>query len=678
MAYESSLVLISSADPNNQDFGTGFVIDQDGGYSYILTCAHVVRNVGGKEAALKVNNVRAERVAIGSPTGPDDLAVLRVEGLYGTPLLRRSIGNEGIKFTSRGYQFAGLTTAEGSVASVITVPIEGTLGKYDHQRIRGQGSSVKLWTLNIESEILPQPGYSGSPIIVNTEDGDCVIGVLSMQHAERFLAISIEVLDRVWSEQTFVPFTNREDELNLILSSSAPAYYLLDAPAGYGKSTLLRELQKRFSERRWSCAYVPLDSSVELDELAETIAEKLAIPALISKRNDDRSAGYRLGGALQKSWNNTQEGIVLFLDFDTSLNNSDLLERLIKEFIPDIKDSLENIPPFDSGDNRFRVVVAGRYLISHYNRLSVQVLPIVPSPRCLSPFKYDVIHDSSIHYLRKHYGYRVRQIADHVLYLTGGHPRCMAQILRLYKESAMSPELFVSKFSNEIWKEIVRPMVDSVVAELPNAFGMHKLMSNNVLRYMDYAALEKLIDILEISEVRDAVDFDAIDLSDELVNAALLNWNDHLFHDDITRRLICIGLRNSDGGNKFVQLCKSAQVICEEHLRDNSTHNPDAWAIEYLFQFLQQHALVISNTQQRQTLRADFIQDELPKVIQWLTTGRRAREQQKHLMRAIDEDWEFMFTVNYYLRRDDYNNNAVAELKLEINRNFWQAEKRLV
>jgi DNA repair exonuclease SbcCD ATPase subunit len=49
-------------------------------------------------------------------------------------------------------------------------------------------------------------------------------------------------------------FINREDELGLILSSSAPAYYFLDGPPGYGKTTLLKELARRFTERNWQCA----------------------------------------------------------------------------------------------------------------------------------------------------------------------------------------------------------------------------------------------------------------------------------------------------------------------------------------------------------------------------------------------------------------------------------------
>lgn len=660
MKNENSLVLIISVDPDNTNFGTGFVIDQHDGYSYILTCDHVVRKAGGKEGKVKVNGVIAEKVSIDTSNGTDDLAVLRVEGQFGTPLSRSGIGQEGSRFTSKGFQ-------RGLTGNPVTMSLQGTLGASELQQIPGQRLQTKLWVLNIEGDFQPQPGYSGTPIIVNTIQGECVIGVLSMQQEDRILAISIEALDRVWPDQTHVPFTNREDELKLILSSSAPAYYLLDGPAGYGKSALLQTLQKEFSKRKWSCAYLVLDASLELDELAEAVAEELSVPGLLSSPRNDQSAGYRLGSALQTYWDNSQEGIVLLFDLDKGFGNSDFLERLLKEFIPEIEESLKNISPFDRGDNRFRVVVAGRYLYSYYNQLSVQILPIVPSLQYLTPFKYDVIQNSTHLYLKHHV--RPEQIAGHILYLTGGHPWCMARVLQQYKESGRAPETFVDARSDKIWNEIVRPVVSSIADEFPTTFGVHKLMRNNVLRYMDYTALRKLVDFLEISEVRDASNFDEIDLSDKLTGAALLNWDNYLLHDDITRRLMCLGLRN-DRRDEFVRFCQNAQTVCEERLRDTSTPTPtpDRWAIEYLFQFLQQHALLISKPEQRRELRNIFISQELPKVLQWLRAGRRPKEQKRFLLWAIDQDWEFMFTVNYYLRHTEYNDDVIKELKSEVDR----------
>jgi hypothetical protein len=657
---DSSLVLITSVDEKNKKFGTGFIIDQYDGYNYVLTCAHVVRNAN---EIVKVNDAIAEIVAISPRGGIDDLAVLRVEGQSGTPLLKRDRGIEGLPFTSKGYQNV---IVPGVAESARTEFLQGTLGALISQRIRGQSFHTRLWELKINDGFLPYPGYSGAPIVVDTEQGECVIGVLSMQQGGRLFAISIEALDRVWPEQKHVPFTNREDELKLILSSSAPAYYLLDGPAGYGKSTLLRELEKEFSNRNWRCAYLVLNSTLDLQYLAEAVAEKFSISGRLARRTPDESAGFRLGNALERIWDNDHEGIVLLFDLDRGFSHSDLLEKLLKEFIPEIEESLKNIPLFNSGDNKFRVVIAGRYLFSFYNQLSVQILPIVPSLQYLTPFKYDVIQNSTRLYLKSPFP-KASQIAGHILYLTGGHPGCMAKVLQLFEEKGGSPETIMGRQKDRIWNEIVGPVVSNIEAEFPTIFGVDKLMKNNVLRYMDYTALRKVVNLLEISEVQQANDFDEIDLSDTLTGLALLNWNEYLLHDDITRRLISIGLRIRKG-DEFVGLCRKAQKICEERLLDDTTPNPDKWAIEYLFQYLQQHASLISKPEDRRELHDNLLSKELPKVLQWLATGRRPREQQGHLQRSIDRDWEFKFTTNYYLRGTEYNDRPVQELKTEANR----------
>ncbi len=284
-----------------------------------------------------------------------------MERLLGAPLTRRNIGYKGLSFTSFGYQNESIATTEDSKESVIPKSLHGELGELNLQRVRGQGFPIKLWMLQIKDLWQLGPSYSGAPVVVKTEAGEnVVIGMLSMQRREQILAISIEELDRVWPGPTYIPFKNREDELKLILSSSAPAYYLLDAPAGYGKSTFLRELRKQFSERKWICAYLALDSSLEMDELAEAVAENLSISHLLLSHRSNYGAGYRLGSALQSYWNNSlnnsQEGLVLLFDLDPGSGNSELLERLLKEFIPELESSLETISPFYRGDNRFRVI----------------------------------------------------------------------------------------------------------------------------------------------------------------------------------------------------------------------------------------------------------------------------------------------------------------------------------
>ncbi len=83
---EKSIVLITSADDRKKNvIGTGFTFYREQNYTYLLTCAHVVEDVGGEESLL-VDGISPEVVAMGDIQG-FDLAVLRVENLN-YPLLQ--------------------------------------------------------------------------------------------------------------------------------------------------------------------------------------------------------------------------------------------------------------------------------------------------------------------------------------------------------------------------------------------------------------------------------------------------------------------------------------------------------------------------------------------------------------------------------------------------------------
>src|SRR5215471_4987408 len=93
----SVFLILSSAD-NNSSFGTGFVIHQDEQAAYLLTCAHVVQDVGSETIVIK--RIQAKVIASGSEYGID-LAVLRVEGLptKPPPLPLSTTGEKGNPFS---------------------------------------------------------------------------------------------------------------------------------------------------------------------------------------------------------------------------------------------------------------------------------------------------------------------------------------------------------------------------------------------------------------------------------------------------------------------------------------------------------------------------------------------------------------------------------------------------
>lgn len=202
-SFSDSIVLITSITPEEDSFGTGFIIDRDEQGTYVLTCAHVVRDVGGSEKVV-VNGFPAETIASGERKG-FDLAVLRVKGLSSKPQLSLSImGKERKSFVISGfYKFS-------RKAAPALRKIRGNLGDTIQISSSDGRDRIDAWDLIIEGRHHLQPGYSGSPVI--DEARGHVLGVVSHQVSQGVegIAISIDALNKVWPEMPLKPGDNLE------------------------------------------------------------------------------------------------------------------------------------------------------------------------------------------------------------------------------------------------------------------------------------------------------------------------------------------------------------------------------------------------------------------------------------------------------------------------------------
>ncbi|NES03575.1 MAG: SUMF1/EgtB/PvdO family nonheme iron enzyme [Okeania sp. SIO2F4] len=190
---EESIVLITSASDNSRKadvIGTGFAFYRDDNYTYLLTCAHVVEDVGGEENVL-VNNIRAKVLATGDVKG-FDLAVLGVEKLN-VPLFQLISLSEA---ENRKFQTAG-HYLYGEEKKILLETVDGTLGK--KRFARQNNERVAVWNLLINEGDRLRKGYSGAPV-VDLETGR-VLGVATNMEKDGVegLAISVEALSKIWS-----------------------------------------------------------------------------------------------------------------------------------------------------------------------------------------------------------------------------------------------------------------------------------------------------------------------------------------------------------------------------------------------------------------------------------------------------------------------------------------------
>ena len=223
---EDSIVLIASAKDNRKNvIGTGFIFHKEQNCTYLLTCAHVVEDVGGADN-IKVNNIPAEVIKIGDIQG-FDLAVLKVNESFSDPSLSLMIlyGEEEKNLLVKipGYYLWGQNNAlcRQTIKGRMTVEVDGERA---FQLIENMPEDVAVEKLEIEKESL-RSGYSGSPVIdINT---GLVIGLVThkidVDGVGMFgRAISIEALEKIWFEITDEVFKKikRESKTIEVLTST--------------------------------------------------------------------------------------------------------------------------------------------------------------------------------------------------------------------------------------------------------------------------------------------------------------------------------------------------------------------------------------------------------------------------------------------------------------------------
>lgn len=188
---QDSVILITSSDSDNRRFGTGFVFFKEEGAFYVLTCAHVVADVGGIEQVC-IEERSASVIVLGE-INTTDLAILRIDGHTNRPIISLDASaNIGDDFSTAGFQLSG--------KRLLVRKLNGKLGEFVGLTYWGQTERTKAWDIQILDDYQLQPGYSGSPVVSSRGR---VIGVVSDRQGtgHRGLAISVEALNQIWSEK---------------------------------------------------------------------------------------------------------------------------------------------------------------------------------------------------------------------------------------------------------------------------------------------------------------------------------------------------------------------------------------------------------------------------------------------------------------------------------------------
>ncbi|NEQ11561.1 MAG: trypsin-like peptidase domain-containing protein [Moorea sp. SIO4E2] len=347
---QESVVLITSRDPKINRFGTGFVMRQVSGTAFLLTCAHVVKDVGGPEN-VKADGIPGTVIASGEDDGLD-LAVLRVDGLWNKPELHRQEGfaEKGNSFLTAGFQLFA--------KDHLIRPLHGTLGQQVRLQLKQAWERIQAWDLRIVDDYGLQPGYSGSPV-VDEASGE-LLGVVSHRQGEgkTGLAISIGALDRIWrvldGDQLYkvlvkLGYEDQERLFFRLIRKQSVAAFLIHGYPEYGQRWLLNRLVEKH-----------LPNSITGKVIKVNLARKV-------RRTDIKTLWRELGNQVglwgkgasvtaitERVYRYWQTQNVLLVFHDVNVMSEAYLDQLIREFWTPLATNARQVNPSAS---RFKLLM---------------------------------------------------------------------------------------------------------------------------------------------------------------------------------------------------------------------------------------------------------------------------------------------------------------------------------
>ena len=195
MMTEDAVVLLTSRNADNPKFGSGFVIAEDKHYSYILSCAHVLEDLGYKA---NITGLPVEIMALGSADGLD-MVLLNVAKLDKPCLNQFAQGVPDTDIFISGYSaFKDDNTKQDRQQKRL---LKGKLG--NAIKLTGRNSTEEFTAfdiINIKNDVFSKlaDGYSGSPLC--NQQGK-VIGVVSHRvGGEQGHALCISNLNKLYPD----------------------------------------------------------------------------------------------------------------------------------------------------------------------------------------------------------------------------------------------------------------------------------------------------------------------------------------------------------------------------------------------------------------------------------------------------------------------------------------------
>jgi len=362
-----------------------------------------------------------------------------------------------------------------------------------------------------------------------------------------------------------IEFVNRNYELDEICRPVGPKFVLVDAPAGYGKSFLLRKVKETFEEREdWAIVLVNLKSqrdmsSDRVEQACAAIANEIAKQVGKGEIVNPSMQKDRIASEMNKILQPLAQKILLLFD-DTQVLSPDASNWLLS-VISKLDHALR------TARKELRVVLAGRYARdwSRRARFGIRLLE-------LSPFDLEVIRPI-VHGALERSPLAVRDIDQafvdalvwYTHWISGGHPQGIGGIVSRIESLNAVPLDLQDFFFSDVFQEDGRsgtmfdlytePIVEAIVGSLTVRDALETV---SIFRKFNPDILDILISDEEIQGFESGWK-----LLQELLKTHLVdtpNLANPMYSDEIVRRMLDIRMRISEP-DRYERLNRRAKEI---------------------------------------------------------------------------------------------------------------------
>ena len=367
-----------------------------------------------------------------------------------------------------------------------------------------------------------------------------------------------------------IAFSNRHEELAKLRNPTIPQYIVIDAPAGYGKSRLLREMVRSYKDEKWVCTLIDLRDAPARD-VRRWVLQQLGAQLAAQGRayvapgpgttDDDYDNEIEALAAAMKGDPSDQRSILLLFD-STEVRGLEHEGWLLQGCAAPIFEHLRMVL---QGSRKFRAVFAGRYATARWK--AYRHGQVVYSLQ-LGPFDVDAIAET-VQKLQLEWGANLThedllRFSRNLLRITGGHPGCIATLLTdVIRHNFIRVARYDKRdFQHQTYLRVVRPVIQDIKAGIP-AEVQPAFQRLSVFRRFTYRMIQRMIADGKIPPLPDSTDDPGWDLVTKLRSQWYLinrEREKEFYADAITRQLLALELRQ-EHPQTFAELTAYAEQV---------------------------------------------------------------------------------------------------------------------